>query len=386
MIPYFLCFALSSGFTGFASYFKRRKSKLLFIVLSCLALFLPCFLAGVRDDTIGTDMLVYGNKVFKDALSMDFISYMQKDMEPLFLLLVRFISYFTNSIAIYYFVLELAVILPIYCTLQREKGNKYAWVAMMVYYLLLFPYSFNLLRQSIAVSIIFFAFKYVQKHQLLKYIIALIIAMLFHKTAIIGLIIYPIYVLMTENNNNLSKIKQKNELLKFTQKHSTAISCIVIFISFGCVTLMEQVINFFYNLDNSAYAYFYNKIDTSNSLVSVLIFLILLSPIYIIYLLNRRYYMKKDLDINILFTFSLMGIIMYQARMVSSEMYRVSLYLYIFLPLFVENVIRLKKNPKTRFLYILIILVLCVAFFCFFFVKSKWNKIYPYTSSMIGIL
>ena len=182
------------------------------------------------------------------------------------------------------------------------------------------------------------------------------------------------------------KIKQKNELLKFTQKHINAISCITIFISFGCVTLMEQVINFFYNLDNSAYAYFYNKIDTSNSLVSVLIFLILLSPIYIIFLLNRRYYTKKDPDINILFTFSLMGIILYQARMVSSEMYRVSLYLYIFLPLFVENVIRLKKNPKTRFLYILIILVLCVAFFCFFFVKSKWNKIYPYTSSMIGIL
>lgn len=62
--------------------------------------------------------------------------------------------------------------------------------AMMYYVTTLFFGSFNTIRQYMAVAIIFFAFRYVIEKKWIRYFIAVGIAVLFHTSAIVGVIIY----------------------------------------------------------------------------------------------------------------------------------------------------------------------------------------------------
>jgi hypothetical protein len=49
------------------------------------------------------------------------------------------------------------------------------------------------MRQGMAVAIIFYGFKYIKKKKLIIYIITCIIAFNCHKSAVIGLLLYPLY-------------------------------------------------------------------------------------------------------------------------------------------------------------------------------------------------
>lgn len=100
-------------------------------------------------------------------------------------------------------------------------------------------------------------------------------------------------------------------------------------------------------------------------------------PIFALYLLNRKYYENSDKQLRACFTFSLISVILYQAAMISSQTYRISLYLHIFWPLFIAKYIAKTKSAKTRFLYICLVMILSVLFWYIFL----WNQgmVWDYT-------
>ena len=59
MVPYVLMFGLSC--LNFRLAYLLRKYKTIKIMFVLIGLLLPCVLAGARDNTIGTDVLVYGD-------------------------------------------------------------------------------------------------------------------------------------------------------------------------------------------------------------------------------------------------------------------------------------------------------------------------------------
>lgn len=59
---YVLIFGVSAGFIYCS---EKTQSKLLKRILIILALLIPSILAGLRDYSIGNDVLLYGNKWFE---------------------------------------------------------------------------------------------------------------------------------------------------------------------------------------------------------------------------------------------------------------------------------------------------------------------------------
>jgi hypothetical protein len=51
------------------------------------------------------------------------------------------------------------------------------------------------MRQSAAIAVLFYGYKFIKNKKLLSYIVICFIAFLFHKSAIVGLIFYPLYYL-----------------------------------------------------------------------------------------------------------------------------------------------------------------------------------------------
>ena len=52
---YITCFLVSSGLF----YFSRNQDKKTRAVIDAIAIFIPCLLAGIRANTVGTDVSVY---------------------------------------------------------------------------------------------------------------------------------------------------------------------------------------------------------------------------------------------------------------------------------------------------------------------------------------
>ena len=384
MWPYLLCFTLSSVFTGCASYFKK-KNRLLFLIISIIAILFPCVLAGARDYSIGSDVLIYGNHIFNNSLSLSFTEYMKTDAEFLYLILVYVCSHICPNLFFQYFIIEAIIFVPIYITLQRDESCRYAWLGIAVYFLVLFPYSLNLLRQSIAVSIVLYSLHFVLNHKLKWFILSVFIAVMFHKTAIIALLIYPVFLLIQGEDHKIKTNTKISKIQKFATKHGTTVSWLMIIVSFFVLTQLNRIISAFYMFDNESYSYFYDRLGGQVSLLNVFIQIFLLIPVFLIYLINNKYYSYKDNNLKVLFTLTAMGLVLYQARIISTEMYRVSMYFFVFLPVFIEKTINLKGKQSRRWLNAFIILFFAVIYFVYFFVNCKWNKIYPYTSTILGI-
>ena len=65
--------------------------------------------------------------------------------------------------------------------------------ALMLYVCFFYLITLSTIRQAAAASIIFYGFKYIDRKKIFNYILVCAFASLFHKTAMIGVLFYPLY-------------------------------------------------------------------------------------------------------------------------------------------------------------------------------------------------
>ena len=193
---YIAVFLVSCIFFWLSEKCKSGFSKNFFAVIAILV---PCILAGMRADTIGTDVKVYVEPLYNAAKqSTSFFSYMNQrwfyiwrykyvyDFEIGFILLVYLIEKIGGSIGLVLFFIHILVLSPIYLGLKRINKRYPIWLGMLVFYMLFYNTSLNMMRQWIAMSILFYGLCYLLEHKKKKYFIVVIAACLFHTSALVG--------------------------------------------------------------------------------------------------------------------------------------------------------------------------------------------------------
>lgn len=186
---------------------EKSQSRNIGKLLAFVAILLPCILAGMRADTIGTDVRVYVEPLYNAAKqSTSFYSYMNQrwfyiwrykyvyDFEIGFVLLVYLIEKIGGSIGLVLFFIHILILSPIYLGLKRINKRYPIWLGMLVFYMLFYNTSLNMMRQWIAMSILFYGLCYLLEHEKKKYFIVVIVACLFHTSALIGFAIYFLYM------------------------------------------------------------------------------------------------------------------------------------------------------------------------------------------------
>lgn len=72
--------------------------------------------------------------------------------------------------------------------------NRYKFVALLIYFsFVYFTLDMSGVRQAIAVNIILYSFRYIQRKNIYKYIVCVILASFFHASALIGVIFYWLF-------------------------------------------------------------------------------------------------------------------------------------------------------------------------------------------------
>ena len=175
------------------------------IIYTLFFSFLPLLLlATFRDLSIGYDVRVYQYSLsqiaersnsLRDYYAINFVG---QNMEPLY----AFCTYVGTKIAGMkgvFFINEFLVLIFTYAAIWKLKDyivpQKILACFLFIYYL----HTFDIIRQSIAMSIIFYTYTRLRERKYISSIILVIIAFMFHKSAILGIGIVFLYYVSVRN-------------------------------------------------------------------------------------------------------------------------------------------------------------------------------------------
>ncbi len=351
-ILYISIFAISS----LTSLIIMKKSTYRKIILFGIVLFLPVLIATMREG-IGTDYYSYKwyYQQTINGLNMTF-------MEPLFKIL-NYLSYwlfgdykgvlFLSSLITYSFILA---------GLIKLKSDFSIALGLWIFYCYYFSASFNVVRQMIAVSIIFFALTLLNEKKYKQYILYVVIASMFHISAIIA--IFFILIKTTTRKN-----------VKLSIVTVFCLSVFIVFFGSDILNLLPDFIKIQYN------SYIRNTDKMINLLYFmdiVPIFLIVAVPI-LIYIGYYRKSDKYDLYCTIgicVLPFLILG---YNISYFQRVLYYIDIIQIVTVPLLIRQI----RVIKQRFFIAFLVIVFFGFYFWYSTVYKGSNGIIPYTSSWI---
>lgn len=140
-------------------------------------------IASIRFD-IGWDYMTYF-ELIDGSTNTGFMRF-----EPLSLLLALLAKLANNTFL--FFTFSSCIIYPL-AFYSFKKYSVSPTLSLIIYIGIFFLTSCSIVRQALAVSCSLYAYKYILKKSFIKYTLCILIATLFHYSAITALVIYPIY-------------------------------------------------------------------------------------------------------------------------------------------------------------------------------------------------
>lgn len=155
----------------------------------CITGFIIIFISGFRGD-FTSDYNNYINLFnYYDNFSFRELFQVKFGQEIGYVILNRAIGIFTNNGI--YIILITAIITIVMFLNEFKKYSVNIWLSVLLFITIGGYYtSFNLIRQILAVAIIFSGSKYIYERKFIKYLIFILIASLFHKTSLIMIVFY----------------------------------------------------------------------------------------------------------------------------------------------------------------------------------------------------
>src|SRR5699024_7531939 len=197
--------------------------------------------------------------------------------------------------------------------------------------------SFNVIRQSLAIVLVAFGINYIIQKKFLKYLIVVILATLFHESAIIFICLYFLYGIRLNIKNVLYVI----------------ISFIIIFIS------IDQLINYFVSHSNSlSYLGGSLILDKGSGFLFPLINLFILLFVSYIKLTNNP---NKNFDFY--FYIVLIGFLNSLISMQAGILLRLNYYFFFLYVIIIPFSIAQIKNKNDRLLLTYIIVTVTLIYF-----------------------
>lgn len=272
--------------------------------------------------------------------------------DKVFFIIMKFIQMIFNNYQICLAIFAIPVIaLPMYVIYKYSLNKR---LSTIVFISLFYGYSFFLLRQSIALAIVLFSYKFICDKKFGKFAITILIAALFHKTALLVLILYPIC--------NKIKFSNKNYILIILVG-----ICSIVFKDF-IIYILRDVLGM-WSLQHGIYS-IGEKFPLGG--IAVLLVILIVSAELI------KYFKVKDENLNCLLNFSTIAILIFSFSNIIVEAYRFSLYFSIFNVLLLSNALYSFKDINEKF-YKIGIVVIEVVFILYFLFRSINNVgINPY--------
>lgn len=266
MVFYILIYTISFALFKL-SVRQTGKTRFCLMVLCIIPI---CAVAGFRDVTVGKDVLVYGVSTWEYVCDLNFkdIFYLS-GIEPGYLVLNWIVSRFTNSINWFFFFHQLIIVTLAVCAASRMKKygkriSEFLFVAFLLYDYLV---GFNLMRQMVAVMILFYGSTYLFERKYIPFFICYAISTQFHGSAVFAIIL-PVYVWALDKFSN-----------KVWMVNLVAISFMLIMLSSFKILMMNLVGS---GLIMEKYANYAGQTGYNTHKINLLMYALLFLPLMLI--------------------------------------------------------------------------------------------------------
>ncbi len=396
MIPYVLCFLITGLFSGINErlLYKKKRHIFLTIMTAAIVILLPAILAGLRDYSIGTDVELYvvptfdavNGKSVSDLGQVYALNTFSGMIEIGFFALAYISSFFSDDPHIFLFFI--AAVIGVFTYLSLYRIRKFCSILMgeLVFLLLFYAESYNMMRQCLAMSISIFALTYLFEKKYKIFIMWVLIAFLFHRTAILAFLFLGLYLYLDKKHNHnkyfssdvkvLSNIKEITTRKDFIKIACIMVVFIIVFVLFkpiiaGLITL--------HILPSKYIKFISDGYVTKFSLHHMFDYAFM----YVFLFLNHRKVKHK----NYFFALGIIDVILYMLRYKVFLMYRISRYFMYCRVLSLSQVKMSISNKKISqsFIYGFAIILLCLLYWYEVIVVGGYNDVVPYTSSLLGI-
>lgn len=321
---YYIVYALIFG-VNFIRIKNKNKNRIIFFIL---------FVFAALRYNIGWDYPQYYilgtkfNYLKNINIGNDWISYyFYLRLEPLNKILYKIVWFFEEPqlIIVLYAMITLIFVKK---GIENIKSNYVVYIWLLYYtFPIFYLLELNYMRQGVSVSIVFYAVKYLPKNKL-KYIFLVIVASLFHKTALMML------VLTILSKINISRV-------------------IWVIIFLGSFISTNLIIWLFKSLTTFKYYYIYLKDGAISSGGEKIYYLVIILNILLIIFYRQ---LKNNLIKNVL----LFGCFLYLSLGKLGHIgYRIGMYYLIFILYLIEPIINKIKEKKIA----LLILNICFLIF-----------------------
>ncbi len=352
MIPYYILLIIPALLYIFGRFINKKWNK------QCIILFFIILLVilSLRGIECGRDLKMYSYffDIMKGYSFEEVISYSKKG-EIFFFILNKIVILLGGNFQLFLCVVALISIIPIALFYSKKSENALLTIALFLT-VAPFPMFFSGLRQVIAMGLVVMAFKFIEEKKPIQYIISILIIMLFHISAIIALLFYPIYH---------SKIS-KNWL-------------IIIIPLFVLVYLFkEQIFMFFLGFGNKIYQETYGTITSTGQYATLL--LLIIFDIYCFIIPDKSKINQEYIGLRNLLLFSTLIQLFVPINM---NIMRLNYYSLLFVPILIPKTVNIGSKSFRKVIQVSVVVM--ILFFSSYFIYNGYNgnnnlDIFPYST------
>lgn len=202
-MAYIIVFSLTTFLTYVYEHSgKKRNERYLHRLLAILIVLIPSLLGGLRDISVGTDNVNYNvlfqvchNRSLIDVINSRYLPSFAKELEIGFRILTWLLSRLGDNYFFFAFGTSLLTFGFFFGGATYYKDRYPVSVIVLSYLFIYYCSLYNYVRQGIALAIVFFGLRYVEKDQFIKFCIVVILASTIHISALIAIFVYAIFKL-----------------------------------------------------------------------------------------------------------------------------------------------------------------------------------------------
>ena len=321
-----------NGYTIQNKYIAVNTKLMLIIPSFCILLFFSAF------RITGADTLVY-KEIFVTASRGEYNSFL---IEPGFWMLNRILSFFTNTPHSIISLISLLTLFFVYKTLSFFRYSISIGIAIFAYVSIFYFQAYNLARMYLAASFLLYSFKYLYEDKQKKYALCILIAILFHYSAILMFFPFLMY-----------KIYKRSKIFFY-------ISVALIFLSSFIFFEYFHLFNIFYR-----YSAYFDMIETGSFGFGQIIFHL---PFFILmFLFKEKLKPKPIYDLFIVFTISSMffSFLAYKIFILGRMLVYYNVLLIVIVPYLIKHLksIKSKYYKSYTIMFVCYIVFRCVIYF-----------------------
>lgn len=330
----------------------KRNNKY-FLLFSGILLLL---IMGLRGDFT----IDYRNNigVFNYFSNIDFSSIFKQNNETIFALIIRILGLFFNHFQYFHFFLSSLVCLPVLISVKNRSEN-YLLSVFFFYALTYYFESFNITRNCIAISILIYTSQYIERREIPKWMLGILLASGFHASAIV---LAPLIIL------SYLPVNRKNIFILI-------VFATLVFVGFDfLMSFIQNRFGFYSHYTDDSYGMRSRTLSLGTS-----VFLLMRLCIYFTYFLLVASN-KKSIDFYILI--AIVSLVTFLLSYRIFMIYRFDLYLFSFFIISYPNAFNkssLSKDGKLIISYLIIVLSIIWVFFSYEGIYYPfWKNVYIY--------